>query len=336
MDTAGRGEVEILPEIDADRCVLDKVVAASCRACIDACPRGALVDGEAALGLDTEICDGCAICAAACPQGAIAVDRPAVAISPNDGRIGLAACSTAVLAAGKGVMPCLHAIGCDELAGLYGGGMRHLIIAQGDCAVCKPRLRSGLDETVEGITRLVVHRGLEPLRVEKVPPSRWARLRDETMTPSRRSLLTALRPGRQQVANSRGHVQKAALALPAGRTTTPLDPCVPGIDPSNCTTCDACARICPEAAIRLETDRGAVAYVIEPARCSGCQLCIDVCDRGAVSVDKWGSSGPARLRLDTRQCASCGNVYRELIGSSATRGLCRSAQRADRTAICFR
>jgi len=322
MDQPGTGTAAALPEVDAGSCVLSVVVGASCRACVEACPRDAFVFGEEALGLDTDACDGCAICVAACPRGAIGIDRPSVAISPNEDGIALAACERILPSSGKGVMRCLHAIGFDELAGHYSRGMRRLVLAHGECAACKPGLRSGFDEAISGFRRLIAHRGLEPLVVERLPPDRWARLRNELMAPSRRSLLMALRPGPQRGAGSQGHRLKAALALPAGKARTPLAPFVPAIDPSNCTACDACARVCPEAAIRLDTDKDAPAYVIEPACCSGCRLCIDVCDRTAVSINMWGSTGSVRLHLDTRQCASCGNVYRQPVGRPIEHNLC--------------
>src|SRR5690349_8805866 len=55
------------PEIDSGSC------ANGCRACIDACPTGALTMAESAVRLDVGRCIFCAECAAACPAGRIAL-----------------------------------------------------------------------------------------------------------------------------------------------------------------------------------------------------------------------------------------------------------------------
>lgn len=324
MDERDSGEPANVPEVDADRCVLSRVVAASCRACIDACPRDAFIDGDEALVLDTEACDGCAICTAACPQGAIVMDRPAVAVSSNDGIAAFAACREAVTSAGRGVMPCLHAIGVDELAGLAARGVRHLVLAHADCAACKPALHGGpIDQGIADVQRLLADRGKEPMQVTRLAAPQWRQQRDEAMVPSRRGFLLGRVAVRPQAAGPQDHRVRAGLALPASGAKAPVQPFVPSIDSTRCTACDACARICPEAAIRLEADNDTAAYVIEPARCSGCKLCLDVCDQEAVRIDRWGYQDSVRLHLDTRRCASCGNAYRELDGSDAGQRLCR-------------
>ncbi|NIO42019.1 MAG: hypothetical protein GTO41_18745, partial [Burkholderiales bacterium] len=59
------------PSFREVRCVHYRVAGASCKACADACPTGALALGEDALEFDEGACIGCMLCAAACPQEAI-------------------------------------------------------------------------------------------------------------------------------------------------------------------------------------------------------------------------------------------------------------------------
>lgn len=43
----------------------------SCGTCVDACPAGAISQGDAHYEIDESVCMGCGACAGACPTGAI-------------------------------------------------------------------------------------------------------------------------------------------------------------------------------------------------------------------------------------------------------------------------
>lgn len=118
--------------------------------------------------------------------------------------------------------------------------------------------------------------------------------------------------------------QTAASALSQGRRAASLDPVAPRFDVETCIACDACARICPEHAIRLETGaEGGVGYAIEARCCTGCRLCIDVCKSGAMSLVRWQSDLPRTIALDSLQCRACGNVFRIPSGQQGGDTLCR-------------
>lgn len=317
------------PIVDGERCVLSIAVDAGCRACADVCPRRAFVMSEDTLGLDTDACDGCAICVAACPRRAITLARTAAAVSVDDPSVVLVACTVSGVASGPGAMACLDAVGLDELAGLYARGARRLLVARGECATCARGTRAIFDAAIGDLGRLLEDRRLTPIAVAELPAGEWSRQRAAATAPSRRGFLLAVR-GRHRRDTSPAHEpQPAARALPAPSRPDPLNPFLPVIDGAACTACDACVRICPDGALRLEiADTGTAAYQIEPRRCTGCRLCADVCDARAMSVATWLRGGASALRLDRAQCKSCGNVFRRPAGRRSESRACRVCEAA--------
>jgi len=55
------------------------------------------------------------------------------------------------------------------------------------------------------------------------------------------------------------------------------------IDPGQCVACAICVDVCPQAALRLESD--ALLPVLQPDRCNGCGVCERECPTAAAIVD---------------------------------------------------
>lgn len=315
-----------LPEIDGSGCAHALVVEASCTACVASCPRGAWVMGDEALALDTEACDGCAICVAACPQAAIALDREPVLISVNDPAVALAACAREVPDSGAGVMPCLNAIGRDELARLHAGGVRELVIGRGGCGACPSGGGATLDAALADLARMTAGRRLAPLTVIELAGPAWRHRREEHRRPSRRALFRSLGVKLDDDKGASGDARAPAavvLASTAGPGNAPVGPL---ISAAACEACDACVRICAAGAILTsEGSGGTAAYAIDARRCTGCRLCVDVCEAGAVSLVPWPEESVGLVPLRSRRCVSCGNTFRV----TAVRG-----EAGDRCRIC--
>jgi len=334
----GSDEAARVPEIDGSRCVLNAVVAASCRACADACPRSAVHLTDESLGIETEACDGCALCVPACPQAAIRVSRTEPIISSNDPEVAFAACELAVLDGGKGVMRCVHSIGLDEAARLHRRGVRRLVMSLGDCAACRRTTPCTVAIAFSDLGRLLADRGLPELALEELPPARWARMRDEHRAPSRRGFLMGIRARlAEPVGEPDAVAAPAALVLAPGNTRSePLHPFLPTIDATRCTACDSCSRVCPQGAIALRSgEGGGEAYTIEPAHCTGCGLCADLCEVAAVTVGRWQRGAGQRLRLDAQQCSACGNMFRSVAGPAPAARLCRICATANHNRNLF-
>ncbi len=314
--TEGRGPKSPLPTVVSGRCVHSLLQRASCRACVEVCPRGAWTLDEERLALDEAACDACGLCRAACPQGALGVAFAPRTWALAEGPLGLAACERAAAGLeGEGVLPCLHGLGLGGLLAAYRAGVRMLALSHGDCEGCDRGGRRSLFELLDRLNGLLRDRGLGGLRAQRPPPADWQRLRAraaerETGPPlSRRQFL---RSALAQAAQPLAPPAHDAPFLAPGQylPSQPGDPLVqaPILDPARCNGCGDCTRICPQGVLVLRTaaDRGSGSLCVEPDRCSGCGLCRDLCAQEAVRIEQWSILSDRELPLGRRRCRSCG------------------------------
>lgn len=326
------GEV-LAPEVAADRCVHSHLEQASCRACVDACPRGAFVLDDERLGIATARCDACGLCVPACPQGAVRSAFLPVTYQVDGISVAFAACQVARSGIDEpGVLPCLHALGLRQLLALRYAGATRLALALGDCRTCPRGAVTPIDTHLDAARQILESRGLAPLTPVFVDAEAWARAREAAAhQPSqgldRRAFFRRARDVavEQVVRRSDENPQPgdAAASTGPGRwfpTTAPgqLVPFVPDIDPRLCSGCDACARLCPEGAIQVEAN----AYRLEPDTCTGCLICVDVCTEDAVRVSVLSVPSCTEVLLHPGRCAACGVLFHSPRLDASATGLC--------------
>lgn len=336
-----------LPEIDAERCVHSVCADATCRACVDACPRGAWVFDDDALGLDTTACDGCGICVPACPTHSIWFAdprRPARRLE-RGALVAFAACAASGVKDGDGLIPCLHALGLGDLLALAKAGVRRLVAARGACETCPDGGGSAprLAQTLETVNRLLESRGAPPMTLVHRDAAMWHRhlTRDtdpETgPTVGRRNFF---RLAATKIVAEASQVTRqpecptvpspGTLLPPAPEATSedrqalypaPLYPYVPAIDAGRCTGCHACVRICPHQALTFQPEP--LAYRIDAANCTACGLCRDVCEADAVSIAALAPQTQSGVPLASARCHACGQPFNLPEGRLPENGLCR-------------
>jgi NAD-dependent dihydropyrimidine dehydrogenase PreA subunit len=290
---------------------------ASCSACRDACPRDAWVIDDDLLGIDATRCDACELCVPVCPQGAIA-RRFSPALKHTDtGGVAFAACEhSRVGNARDGLMPCLHALGIRELLRLRREGATFLVTCHGDCESCPRGGGEGFTRRLDETNRILESRNLDTLKCRDMKPAAWTKaLRHVEGMASRRVLdrrtffRNAVKAPRERVEAVLDDVED--VFLPPGMLLGDdagygHHPYVPSIDPATCSGCDACVRLCPQEAIRLEVEEAQAAYLIDAKRCSNCSLCVDICEQDAVRVDRNCDVTADRVELHRERCRVCG------------------------------
>jgi ferredoxin len=329
------------PEVIGERCVHSLMEKASCRACVDVCPRDAWIFNEDMLGIDEDRCDGCDLCAPACPQGAIEGRFSPSLKATNWGSAAFAACEHAgVPSRTDGFMPCLHAIGMSNLLQLRREGTGVLVTSRGDCEHCARGGVKRLEKTLEDTNRLLVSRGLKPLKHRSLGGDVWNKtfgriceLASSRSLDRRAFFRNAVRVSRDRVETAIEDLANRFVPpgmLLEGDAVEPLFPYVPRIDPKRCNGCDACVRLCPHEAIELEADvQGAPAFLIRAERCSGCGICADVCEWDAVVVKTIDPAIGIRISLRARRCRTCGTGFHVPIAGADGDNLCWVCRKTD-------
>lgn len=336
------------PSINPSRCVHDRIGRASCQACVAACPRAAwVIDGER-LGLDLAACDGCGLCVPACPEGAIAGGRQAERAPARqlDGQaVRLLACERAAVAVDPAQIPwvpCVHAIGERELLRAWRQDQPLWLISIGDCAACPRGGAPHLCQRMAGLNALLQSRGLPPITLIRLGGPSWldrlqqSRLAEEPCTRRnwlRQALGTVLNMGLELAGgedsdeNESATVAAPTACLPDGGAGA-LFAWTPILDPNRCNGCDACIRLCPHQALKLESAMEPPAYRIEARQCTGCGLCRDVCDQNALRLVALQPQTQRLIPLWTGHCPACGAPYHLPINDGPTPRWCPICARA--------
>jgi energy-converting hydrogenase A subunit P len=320
-----------------EQCVRTRAVAASCQACLDVCPHGAITLGGPKHSVQVELdrCTGCGLCQGECPTNAFsgAMDVPAWMAALPKGEL--------TLGCGRGV-DCLGAVSTEDLVtlALHHGVVR---VDMTGCARCKTTTRPrgayatrvasaqaflfGIGSSAAVHTVVSAPGAVQPVAQDRrgflsrlVPgglskPSPGARLTLD---------LQALNPQllRTQAPTHRRERLKAALKQvpPTGRagpveavevsfTSSKL------LNTTTCTVCNLCVTTCPTGAITSSRLKDELRF--DAAACVKCGTCHDVCEPFALTlaprVDTaqflGGVPGPLG-RLAVKNCGECGMLFR--------------------------
>ncbi len=304
------------PAVDRGRCVHSGRVAASCIACLAACPRTALSLDGGAPEIRAADCDGCGLCVSACPRGAISLPL-LYARGELAGRAAcFAACEKVVADESEGRVACLHAIGLDVLLRAMATGTRVWLVARGDCATCARDRGHNLPDTVIRLNDALRVRGDPGIVLKETDARRW-RLACATRAAPEATRRQFLETYIGSAVSERTEAASDATARACFDGDGPVPHAI-HVDRGRCIACHACARVCPDGAIRLE--EGAPAYMFDHSACSGCGLCVDVCDRNAVRLYDWEPGGHTILPLRLNTCNVCGTSYHSLADDA--QGVC--------------
>jgi ferredoxin len=214
-----------------------------------------------------------------------------------------------------GRVPCLHAIGLPELLRAWSHGQRAWIVRRGDCGNCNRAKGVRLDARVVALNSALSERGLPKVILRDLSAAAWSRLLSSPKvkaSESRRRFFSVLgrRPVKALTRNGLDDAGERPLApgdfLP-DKPDAPL-PWQVRIDPSRCTACHACARVCPQSVIE-QVEGDLPVYQLHHRHCTDCGLCRDVCEHDAVSVRAWEMPHNNQFALRNHRCNCCGATF---------------------------
>jgi ferredoxin len=340
----------------ADRCLhsLDKY--SSCEVCSDLCPASAIQRGHPPK-LIAERCQGCHACLAGCPTEAFVGKselRSLLSCADRlEGRsVGLlcgrnmdqeAQAPDADVSIRLGT--CLAALSAGAYLSLMLMGIEKVFVRTDACQSCScMKAALQIDEQVSIVERLLSAAG-RPCQVKLVDggqlqPRTHAPVWDVRNPPvSRRDLFRmsgifgkALEVQALGEATGELDVATPAERRRMGKTFRAVVSHLPHGDVSlaglpfatvrvsdACTACGACARVCPNGALRYVTDEEQTRFQLtfNPVACSGCQACEHVCLAQAAHVeaaptvgDVFATAVPVPLRTGRlTRCERCQSPF---------------------------
>jgi ferredoxin len=212
------------------------------------------------------------------------------------------------ITSGAGWIGCLHAISLSDLLRSYGEGNRVWVLAHGDCGACSRGKVESVFSRVAHLNSMLRQRGRPAILLREVSAQAGLSLLAAAVAPAtRRGFFRSLarRPAtllNADLVMENGRRQAPGEYLPVGDDA--MMPWVVKLDPTCCIACHACARVCPEGAIRF--DKEVPAYRLRHRACTGCGLCVDVCERQAVKIRSWAEPTQTSMTLAEKRCRSCG------------------------------
>jgi len=332
-----------LPEFIPERCVHSHSETANCHACVDSCPQDAWVLDEEQLGIIPERCDGCGLCVPACTEAAIQSEFETFTGIRGNLKISLIACTQSLSRhPGKGVLPCLHTMGLQDLLSFYRQGSRSLFFLHENCDQCFRGKGIRIQERIEQLNSLLLQRSLPVFKFRRLSRARWLSLRKETNQNSeqpvtRRNFLRKIAADIAEKSLNKSEAQMSKPLSPGNRlpaqNRNDQQFCFPVIDTEKCNVCHACVRLCPHEAIQQEEE----SYQINADNCTACKLCVDSCDQSAIKIEFWSVALSTSIPLDKKVCRACGVEFYSTAeqGSNSDSAYCTICSKTNHSSNLF-